>query len=94
MSPGSASMGSPTFDSALAELDPSLRDGLKIIYDRECPFEMRIQEDASGPHEVGTLEAIRVKVLLLGDPSDPRAVRMELTRFVAASRWLSASSTS
>lgn len=41
-----------------------LADGHKIVYEREVPFELRIQE-ASGPQEVGTLEAVRVKLLLL-----------------------------
>lgn len=35
-----------------------------MVYEREVPFELRIQE-ASGPQEVGTLEAVRVKLLLL-----------------------------
>lgn len=40
---------------------------------------MRVQEDDHGPQEVGTLEAIRAKVLVHGDASDPRGVRVELT---------------
>ena len=39
-----------------------------VTFDREAPFELRIQDPNSGPQEVGTLEAIRVKVLQLGDP--------------------------
>ena len=35
------------------------------MYDREAPFELRIQDPNSGPQEVGTLEAIRVKILNL-----------------------------
>ena len=46
-------------------MDPSLQGGYQIIYDREAPFELRIQDPNSGPQEVGTLEAIRVKVLAL-----------------------------
>lgn len=40
-------------------------DGFRIIYDREVPFELRVQESAEGPQQVGTLEAIKVKVLML-----------------------------
>ena len=36
-----------------------------MLYDREAPFELRIQDPNSGPQEVGTLEAIRVKILTL-----------------------------
>jgi len=42
-----------------------LADGHKIIYDREVPFELRIQDASTGPQEVGTLEAIKVKLLVL-----------------------------
>lgn len=40
-------------------------DGFRVIYDREVPFELRVQESAEGPQQVGTLEAIKVKVLVL-----------------------------
>jgi len=48
--------------SAIDEMDPSLQEGHHVVFDREAPFELRIQEN-SGPQEVGTLEAIRVKIL-------------------------------
>ncbi len=68
-----------SFDfTAIEEMDPSLgklffsptliiktADGHKIIYDREVPFELRIQDTSAAPQEVGTLEAIKVKVLVL-----------------------------
>jgi hypothetical protein len=41
-----------------------IEDGHRNVYDREIPFELRIHDD-SGPQEVGTLEAVRVKVLIL-----------------------------
>ena len=44
-------------------MDPSLADGHNVVFDREAPFELRIQDPNSGPQEVGTLEAIRVKIL-------------------------------
>ena len=40
-------------------------EGHVVAYDREAPFELRIQDPNSGPQEVGTLEAIRVKILQL-----------------------------
>ena len=46
-------------------MDPSLSEGHQVLYDREAPFELRIQDPNSGPQEVGTLEAIRVKILTL-----------------------------
>ena len=45
--------------------DLSLAEGHVVAYDREAPFELRIQDPTSGPQEVGTLEAIRVKILQL-----------------------------
>ena len=42
-----------------------LGEGHRIVYDREVPFELRIHDSDSGPQEVGTLEAVRVKVLAL-----------------------------
>ena len=41
-------------------------EGHAVMFDREAPFELRIQDPKQGPQEVGTLEAIRVKVLILG----------------------------
>lgn len=54
-----------TFDfTGIEELDPSLSDGHRLIYDREVPFELRL-EDTNGPQEVGSLEGIRVKLLII-----------------------------
>ena len=54
-----------TFDfSGIEELDPSLSEGHRLIYDREVPFELRL-EDTNGPQEVGSLEGIRVKILII-----------------------------
>lgn len=69
-----------SFDfSAIEEMDPSLAEGHHVAYDREVPFELRIQESGSGPQEVGTLEAIKVKLLILGDNSNPQHIKIELT---------------
>jgi hypothetical protein len=65
--------------SAIEEMDPSLADGHRILYDREVPFELRIQDPSAGPQEVGTLESIRVKVMLLGEDSSPQHLKLELT---------------
>lgn len=65
--------------SAIEEMDPSLADGHHILYDREVPFELRIQDPSAGPQEVGTLESIRVKVMLLGEDSNPQHLKLELT---------------
>jgi hypothetical protein len=69
-----------SFDfTAIEEMDPSLADGHHVVYDREVPFELRIQDSSSGPQEVGTLEAIKVKVLLLGEDSNPHHIKLELS---------------
>ena len=34
-----------TFDAtAISDMDPSIADGYRVIYDREVPFELRLQE--------------------------------------------------
>ena len=48
--------------ASIEEMDPSVADGFRVIYDREVPFELRLQESAEGPNDVGTLEAIKVRV--------------------------------
>jgi hypothetical protein len=53
--------------SAIDELDPALANGSTVIYDREVPFELRVQTGAEGPGDVGTLEAVRVKIVALGE---------------------------
>jgi hypothetical protein len=65
--------------TAIEEMDPSLADGHRVVFDREVPFELRIQDSASGPQEVGTLEAIKVKVFLLGEDSNPHHIKVELS---------------
>jgi len=60
-------------------MDPSVADGYRVIYDREVPFELRLQESSEGEQEVGTLEAIKVKILMLGDDTSPHSVRIELS---------------
>uniref|UniRef100_A0A7S1DPD2 Spindle assembly abnormal protein 6 N-terminal domain-containing protein n=2 Tax=Hemiselmis andersenii TaxID=464988 RepID=A0A7S1DPD2_HEMAN len=66
--------------SVIEEHDPSVSEGHRVLYDREVPFEIRNQTD---PHdaaqEVGTLEAIKVKILVMGDVANPLTLRIELT---------------
>jgi Centriolar protein SAS N-terminal len=50
-----------------------------VLYDREVPFELRVQEGTDGPQQVGTLEAIKVKVLVQGEDAQPQGVRVELS---------------
>ena len=69
-----------SFDfSTIDDMDPSLAGGHRAIYEREVPFELRVQQAADTPQEVGTLEAVKVKILLLGDQASPAAIRVELT---------------
>ena len=69
-----------SFDfSAIEEMDPSLGEGHHVVYDRDVPFELRIQDSGSGPQEVGTLEAVKTKLLILGEDSNPRHIKLELT---------------
>ncbi|OMJ90010.1 hypothetical protein SteCoe_7687 [Stentor coeruleus] len=69
-----------SFDfSAIEDMDPSLSEGHHVSYDREVPLELRIQDSNSGPQEVGTLESIKTKLLVLGEDSNPRHIKLELT---------------
>ena len=61
---------------AIDEMDPSLADGHKLIYDREVPFELRIQENEGGPQEVGTLEAIKGKVFSVARRNNRKNTRI------------------
>merc|ERR1719162_2599693 len=65
--------------TAIEEMDPSLAEGHRVVYDREVPFELRVQDAETGPQEVGTLEAIRGKILIMGDEQMPQHCRIELT---------------
>ena len=42
-------------------------EGHRIFYEREVPFELRSADGTDAPQEVGALEAIRVKVLVVGE---------------------------
>jgi len=62
----------------MEENDPSLAEGHRLVFDREVPFELRL-DDNNGPHEVASFESIRAKVLVLGDDNNPMKVRVELS---------------
>ena len=64
--------------SQIEELDPSLSEGHRLAYDREVPFELRL-EDNHGPQEVASFEAIRAKILIMGDENSPTQIRIELS---------------
>ena len=64
--------------SEIEEKDPSLAEGHHLLYDREVPFELRL-EDSNGPQDVASFEAIRAKILLGGDESNPSQIRIELS---------------
>lgn len=84
--PGSkGGMASPPRDPGLSdeggldEADPSRADGSRVIYDREVPVEVRVQAPGR-PAEVGSLETLRTKVLVLdGDSGRLARVAVELT---------------
>lgn len=76
---GSGSLLDGADFAAIEEMDPSLAEGHRVVYDREVPFELRVQDAEVGPQEVGTLEAVRTKILVLGDEQCPHHCRMELT---------------
>ncbi|KAJ1627329.1 hypothetical protein T492DRAFT_1025923 [Pavlovales sp. CCMP2436] len=65
--------------SAIDEMDPALSSGQVILYDREVPFELRVHSSGDGNGDVGTLEAVRVKVMTLGEGAGLVSVTAELT---------------
>jgi len=62
-----------------SDVDPTCKDGFRVVYAKEVPFEMRLQETEEAPQEVGTLEAILAKVAVQGDPAAPTAIKVELS---------------
>jgi hypothetical protein len=69
-------------DNALTsaeELDPSLAGGYVPVFNAEIPFEIRVQDSNEGPQQVGTLEAIRLKILTLGTGANLKSMRVELS---------------
>jgi hypothetical protein len=75
----SQSLMTPLDFRAIDEMDPSLADGHRLMYDREVPMELRTQEGSQHPQDVGTLESLRVKVLCHGEDSRLMSLRIELS---------------
>lgn len=65
--------------SGIEELDPSLTEGHKVVYEREVPCELRINSGGRNPEEVGSLESVKAKVLVLGEENSPENIRLELS---------------
>mmetsp|Transcript_13098 Transcript_13098/g.35669 ORF Transcript_13098/g.35669 Transcript_13098/m.35669 type:complete len:256 (+) Transcript_13098:222-989(+) len=65
------------FDT-LEDLDPSLVNGYQLFYEREVPFELRSAQGIDMPTELGALEAIRVKILVKGQPEQLESIKIEL----------------
>uniref|UniRef100_A0A7S0XE79 Spindle assembly abnormal protein 6 N-terminal domain-containing protein n=1 Tax=Mantoniella antarctica TaxID=81844 RepID=A0A7S0XE79_9CHLO len=65
--------------SQLEELDPSLSEGHRLFYEREVPFELRSADGVEEAQEVGALEAIRVKILTIGEEDAYTAMRVEIS---------------
>lgn len=69
-----------SFDfSAIEETDPSLTEGHRVIYERDVTFELRSQDLEVVARELGVLEQLRVKLLILGEDTHPLQVKIELT---------------
>jgi len=66
-------------NSSVDELDPSLVGGYALIFNHEIPFELRVQNSNEGPQQVGTLEAVRVKILTLGSGANLKCMRIEMS---------------
>jgi hypothetical protein len=64
--------------SSLEDLDPSLSGGFRIIYDREIPLEVRYERsDEELRH--GSIETIKMKILVQGREEDPNSIRLEIS---------------
>lgn len=62
--------------SSLEELDPSLTDGYRVLYDREVPLEIRHQNSDQVTRQ-GSVETLKVKLLILGSEGAPKCIRLE-----------------
>jgi len=64
--------------TALEDLDPSISDGYRVVYDREVPIECRTRSGTEDARQ-GVLESIKVKMLLLESEDTPSSIRIELS---------------
>ena len=68
------------FFRKLQHLKRKKNTGYDVLYDRECPFELRMMEISDESPEIGTLEAIKVKILVLTEEDDSVSrIRVELS---------------
>ncbi|CAD8097919.1 unnamed protein product [Paramecium sonneborni] len=63
----------------LEDIDPSLAGGYKIQFNKEINIETRIQNANNDTQEIGTLEQIKVKILVQGDLQAFENLKIELT---------------
>jgi len=64
----------------IEDLDPSLSDGYRLLYDREIPVEIRSISAPGEKTTSGVLESIKVKMLELpGSDNSPLSIRIELS---------------
>ena len=64
--------------SEIEAKDPSLSEDHKLIYNREVPFELRL-DDNDVPKEIASFEAMRCKILIGGEKNNPIQIRIELS---------------
>jgi len=63
----------------IEDMDPSLSDGYRLIYDREVPMEIRSVPIIGEKTNTGVLESIKVKMLILGSDDSPQSIRLEIS---------------
>ena len=64
--------------SVIEDLDPSLSDGYRVLYDREVPLEI-CQQHNNGNVQSGTVETLKIKLLILGPEDAPSSIKVELS---------------
>lgn len=64
--------------ASLEDLDPSICDGYRVVYEREVPCECRTRQSGEEARQ-GVLESLKVKMLLLGSDEAPASIRIELS---------------
>jgi hypothetical protein len=64
--------------SMMEEMDPSLSDGYRVLYDREVPLEICHQHNNESVRN-GTVETLKIKLLILGPEESPSSVKVELS---------------
>lgn len=66
--------------SSIESKDPSLTDGLKIVYNKEVPMDLKL-ETKEGQKDIASFELIRVKVLSDSSSKEtsPTCVKVELS---------------